>query len=950
MYKDPSLPIEKRIKDLLGRMTVEEKVAQLCGVMPVGLLGPSGLDPDKMKAVLGNGMGQISMLAMFGHKPPPELARASNAIQKFLVEETRLGIPVIVHNEALNGFVAPEAPNFPTAIGLAATWSPELVENMTDLIRQQMRAAGVHQALSPVMDVARDARWGRVHETYGEDPYLCSAMSAAFVRGLQGSDLKEGVIATGKHFLGYGLSEAGQNMAATQIGQRELYETFARPFEAAIRDAGLASIMNSYSEIDGIPVGSSGKVLTDLLRGRMGFQGFVVSDYMTVMWLARRQGTATGPQEAGIQALTAGLDVELPNPWGYGPPLVEAVQKGLIREEVLDTAVQRVLEYKFRLGLFENPYADPGKVEPAYAEPENARLSHEMVCKSLTLLKNEDSLLPLPKELSTIAVIGPHADSVSVYFPGYTYPGVVGMFRSGAFSQREDDEGSMAGVQDDMGLDPEAMQALVAEMAPMLVVDSVDEYVKQHYPAQSVLEAVKQVVATGTEVLYAQGCQVKDELAGGIAEAVAAAEKADVAILALGGQCGWLGGGTEGEGRDTANVELPGAQRELLQAVAATGTPAVAVLFQGRPYAIPWAAEHVPAILVAYYPGQEGGAAIAGALFGDVNPGGRLPVTIPRHSGQVPIYHYHKMGSGYRRAEGDMHKEYTDMPTTPLYPFGHGLSYTTFAYSNLRLSAGQVDSRGAIEIACDVTNSGDVPGDEVVQLYLHDREATVTRPVQELAGFKRVGLEPGATCTVTFAVEMRQLGFYNREMEFVVEPGNIDVRIGSSSADIRLAGAFEITGDVVNVMGNRAFTSQVAVSGQVGIAEASRPKRREWRRPEPAPVAPVEPEPTPGTSPEAASVGEALAVIAQRLDGKRPDVTTTLKFDVDGEGIYRLVIEAGKCRLEEGDGKAETTFRMDAENGVKIMTGKMNPMVAMATGKLKIEGNMQGAMVLQSAR
>jgi beta-xylosidase len=814
MYKDPSAPIEERIADLLGRMTVEEKVAQLCGIMPLGLFGASGLDPDKMKSILGNGMGQISMLAMFGHKSPPEMARASNAIQEFLAKETRLGIPVIVHNEALNGFVAPEAPNFPTAIGLAATWSPELVERMTDLIRQQMRAVGVHQALSPVMDVARDARWGRVHETYGEDPYLCSAMSTAFVKGLQGSDLKEGVVATGKHFLGYGLSEAGQNMAATQIGPRELYEAFARPFEAAIRDAGLASIMNSYSEIDGIPVGSSRGILTDLLRGRMGFQGFVVSDYMTVMWLAKRQGTAASPQEAGIQALTAGLDVELPTSWGYGPPLVEAVQKGLMQEDVLDTAVRRVLQYKFRLGLFESPYVDVGKAQPAYVDPENGRLSYEMACKSLTLLKNKESLLPLPKDLSTIAVIGPHADSVGVYFPGYTYPGVVGMMRSGFLSQREGDEGSMAGVQEDMGLGAEAMQALVAEMAPIIAVDSVDEYIKQHYPAQSVLEAVGQTVAEGTKVLYAQGCDVKEELAGGIAEAVAAAEKADAVIFAGGGQCGWLGGGTEGEGRDTANVALPGAQRRLLQAVVATGTPVVAVLFQGRPYAIPWAAEHVPAILVAYYPGQEGGGAIASALFGDLNPGGKLPVTIPRHSGQVPIYHSHKMGSGYQRAEGDMHQGYTDMPSTPLYAFGHGLSYTSFAYSNLRLSAEQVDSRDVIEIACDVTNTGDLPGDEVVQLYVRDREATVTRPVQELVGFKRVGLEPGATCTVTFTVEMRQLGFYNRQMEFVVEPGNIDVMIGSSSADVRLTGAFEITGDVVNVMGRRAFASQVTVTGQ----------------------------------------------------------------------------------------------------------------------------------------
>jgi beta-xylosidase len=342
-YRDASTPIPERVEDLLAQMTLPEKTFQLTAVMPLGLLGPHGLDPDKMGQILGQGIGQIAQPGMFGYKTPPRLAALGNAVQKFLIEHTRLGIPAIVHNEALNGLLAPECPNFPTAIGLAATWDPEGVQQMTDLIRQQMRAAGLHQALSPVMDVARDARWGRVHETYGEDPYLCSAMSVAFTRGLQGKDLRQGAIATAKHFLGYGLSEAGQNMAATHIGSRELYETFARPFEAAIREAGLASIMNSYSEIDGIPVGSSVAILTDLLRGTMGFEGFVVSDYMTVEWFVTRFGTATTPQQAGAQALQAGLDVELPNPYGYGPALIQAVQQGLVSTETLDTSVRRVL-------------------------------------------------------------------------------------------------------------------------------------------------------------------------------------------------------------------------------------------------------------------------------------------------------------------------------------------------------------------------------------------------------------------------------------------------------------------------------------------------------------------------------------------------------------------------------------------------------------------------------
>lgn len=809
-YRDASLPTSERVEGLLAQMTLPEKAFQLTSVMPLALLGPQGLDSDKMSQTLGQGIGQISAPGMFGYKTPPRLAALGNAIQHFLIEHTRLGIPAIIHNEALNGVVAPECPNFPTAIGLAATWDPEGVQQMTDLIRRQMRAAGLHQALSPVMDVARDARWGRVHETYGEDPYLCSAMSVAFTRGLQGDDLRQGAIATGKHFLGYGLSEAGQNMAATHIGSRELYETFARPFEAAIREAGLASIMNSYSEINGIPVGSSEEILTDLLRGTMGFEGFVVSDYMTIEWFVTRFGTATTPQQAGAQALQAGLDVELPNLYGYGPALVQAVQEGLVSTETLDTAVRRALEYKFRLGLFDQPYVDEDKVWAPYKDPANAALSRKLAAESMTLLKNDGDLLPLHKGIGTIAVIGPHADTVMSYFPGYTYPAGLAMF-SAMFGQ-QGGEGTMAGVTDEGSiLGPEAMAAMMAEMRPVMEAGNLETYVKGAYGSETLYEAVARV-SEGAAVRFAQGCEVKGEDTSGIAPAAQLAREAEVAILAVGGRPGWITGGTEGEGADTANIALPAVQQQLIEAVLATGTPTVIVLFQGRPYSFPEIVDRVPAILDVYYPGQEGGATIAATLFGDVVPGGKLPVTIPRHSGQVPIYHYHKKGSGYRRTETDMHKGYTDMPSTPLFPFGHGLSYTTFAYSDLIISPGEVDSTGAVDISCRVANTGEVAGDEVVQLYLHDREATVTRPVQELAGLARVHLDPGEACTVTFAVQMSQLGFYDREMRFVVEPGHVDVMIGSSSDDLRLNGAFTITGETVEVLGQRAFLSQATVA------------------------------------------------------------------------------------------------------------------------------------------
>jgi beta-glucosidase len=763
-----------------------------------------------MEQMLGQGLGQISAPGLMGYKAPPQMAALTNALQRFLVEETRLGIPAIAHNEALNGLVAPECPNFPTAIGLAATWDPEGVEQMTDLIRRQMRAVGLHQALSPVMDVARDARWGRVHETYGEDPYLCSAMSVAFTRGLQGDDLRQGAIATGKHFLGYGLSEAGQNMAATQIGARELYETFARPFEAAIREAGLGSIMNSYSEIDGLPVGSSRAILTELLRGVMGFRGFVVSDYFTIEWLQKRLGTATSARQAGAQALAAGLDVELPVPYGYGPALVQAVDEGLVSMDLVDLAVQRTLQWKFKLGLFEQPYVDEGEVMPAFVDPANEALSRKLAAESMTLLKNDGRLLPLAKGKGTIAVIGPHADTVMTYFPAYTFPGVLAMFETMATATSAgQDEPGMAGL--DSMMSPEVMTTFTAEMRPVMSAGGVEPYVRQQYGSETVLEAVRRVAGEGATVLSAPGCGVADD-ASGIEDAAQVARRSNVVILAVGGRGGWLGSGTEGEGRDTADIDLPAVQRQLIQAVTATGTPAAMVLFQGRPYGLAEVVDLVPAILDVYYPGADGGGTIAAALFGDVNPGGKLPVTMPRHSGQAPIYHYHKLGSGYRRATIDVHRGYTDMSATPLYPFGHGLSYTTFAYSDLDVSPREVDTRAAVQISCTISNSGSVAGDEVVQLYLRDREATVTRPVQELAGFKRVSLAPGESCRVTFTVQASQLCFYDREMRLVVEPGNVDVMVSSSSDDHRLVGEFVLTGEVVEALGKRAFISKTEVT------------------------------------------------------------------------------------------------------------------------------------------
>lgn len=800
MYKDPSQPVEKRVEDLLSQMTLEEKVAQLGSYWSFELLRPEGPDPEQLNTVLRNGIGQISRVAGMGTKPAEETAALVNAFQQFLTQQTRLGIPAIIHEECLAGYQAKQGTVFPQMIGAAATWEPDLVEKMATIIKHQMVAVGARQGLSPVLDVTRDPRWGRVEETFGEDPYLVSRMGSAYVKGLQGDDWKEGVIATAKHFLGYGNSEGGMNWAPAHIPQRELYEVFARPFEAAIREAGLASVMAAYNELDGVPCAVSKEVLTDLLRGQLGFEGFVVADYMAIEAALRYHHISTDLQAAGVQAFRAGLDLELPTIAGYGSLLVDAVQKGLVDIDTIDTSVHRVLEAKFKLGLFERPYVDVNKIPQVFNRPKNKETSRQMAAKSMTLLKNDGNLLPLKKDLKSIAVIGPNADSIRNLLGDYTYvaqiEGIVGVMQAGAEAlQLEMDAEKMARVA----------EYFLAAFKDVFQAEHEEELARKNYDMLSILQSIRSVVSEETVATYAKGCSIRGDARDGFEEAVAAAQQAEVAILVLGGKSGLDETATSGETRDRASLQLSGVQQELLEAVYATGTPVVLVLVNGRPLSVTWAAEHVPAILEAWVPGEEGGPAVADVLFGNTVPGGKLPISVPRNVGQVPVYHYHKPSGGRSQLYGD----YVDLSTKPLYPFGFGLSFTQFKYSNLRLSNSRVDSKGAIEISCDVSNVGAVAGDEVVQLYLHDREATITRPVQELAGFSRISLKPGDTCTLTFTVKMKQLGFYNRDMEFVVEPGKVDVMVGSSSADIRLKGEFEITGDVVNVKESRSFTSEV---------------------------------------------------------------------------------------------------------------------------------------------
>ena len=752
-------------------MTLKEKIAQLAGVWAFRLFEDGAYSAARAREVLADGIGQIARPAGSSGYRAREAAQLINTIQEFLVERTRLGIPAMTHEECLAGFLMTGSPIFPQAIGLASTWEPDGVERMTESLRDRMRRVGIHQGLSPVLDIARDPRWGRVEETFGEDPYLAARLGTAYVRGLQGERLDRGVAATTKHFVGYGASEGGLNMAPSRIPERELREVYLFPFECAIRVGGAKCVMNSYSEIDGIPCAMSRRLLTEVLRQEWGFDGIVVADYETIIRLVEHQRVAKDRAEAAKLALEAGLDIELPDPHCYAEPLLNLVGKGAVPEQIVDRSVLRMLEMKCRLGLFEDPYVDVEQADPGRREKDRA-LSLDLARKSMVLLSN-DGLLPLQSAGKRIAVIGPNADEPRNLLGDYAYP-----------------------------VHMELMFAMAGEqfVKPLVGLDEIKASVR----VRSVLEAVRQQAQDAAEILYAKGCDVLGDSRDGFDEAIDAARRADVAIVAVGDRSGLTKECTSGETRDLARLDLPGVQEDLLLAIAETGTPVVVLLATGRPYALTRVVEQVSAILEMWLPGETGGEAAAEILFGRTNPSGKLPVTFPRHVGQVPIYYAHKPSGGHSEWWGD----YVDELSAPLFPFGHGLSYTSFDYSEMCVDAIGEAKDGSMRVEANVRNSGECAGAEVVQLYIAREHASVTRPVQELKGFVRVHLEPGETSRVRFDVPFDLLAYFDPEMRLVVEPGEYEARLGSSSADMRLRAEFEIPGETHMLEARRAYFSE----------------------------------------------------------------------------------------------------------------------------------------------
>src|SRR5215813_8230725 len=747
-YKNPKLSVEQRVADLLSRMTLEEKLAQtdsawensgfVIPAQPYFVDKNGKFLPEQAKVTLKTGLGQVSRPSENpgGNGGPREMAELTNAIQKWVKENTRLGIPVMFHEECLHGHAAPKGTSFPAAIGLASTWDETLIHDVFASVANEVRARGAQECLAPVLDLARDPRWGRTEETYGEDPYLVTKIGLAAIRGFQGEGPwidKSHVMATAKHFAVHGQPEGGTNVSTGNFSERVVREYFLKPFEAAVEEGDVQTLMASYNEIDGIPSHSNKHLLDDVLRDEWGFSGLVVSDYFGIDELIRVHHVVGSKDAAAKLALESGVDIELPFAAAY-PTLSEQAKQGKISEAMIDRAAGRVLRAKFLAGLFEDPFVDPAYAEKITNSKEHQELSLKAAHEAIVLLKNEGGLLPLEKsKYKRVAVIGPNA----------------GELHLGGYSNKPG-----RGV--------------------------------------SVLQGIKDKLGSGAEILYAEGCKITESTpewgadkvvlgdtalnAKRIVEAVNVAKKADVVILVLGeneqtSREAWA----KNHLGDRQSLDLLGSQDELAKQVVATGKPVVVLLLHGRPNSINYVAESVPAILDGWYLGQEGGTAAADVIFGDYNPGGKLPITVPRSVGQLPDYYYQKPSAK---------RGFVDGAVRPLFPFGWGLSYTTFKYANLRLAQDAIGPEGETKVSVDVTNTGRVRGDEVAQLYIHQVVSSVTRPVKELRGFRRISLNPGETKTVEFKLGPKELSYLNRDMKRVVEPGTFEVMAGSNSEEL----------------------------------------------------------------------------------------------------------------------------------------------------------------------
>ena len=791
-YRDTTKSPAERARELLEELTLDEKMAQLTCIFP---FGDSFDDMEQQAEEMPYGTGQVSTLEMRRIRTLDEAAAWQRKMQETVMAQSPHHIPAIFHMEGLCGGFIQESTSFPSGIARGSGWDPKLEEKIARTVAEQEAACGITHILAPVLDISRDSRMGRQGETYGEDPALAAALGAAYTRGVQTTQAdgrKSESVA--KHFLGFHNSQGGIHGSQSDTPLRLLEEIYGKPFQAAITESGLKGIMPCYNSIDGEPASVSHRLLTELLRERMGFDGLAVSDYGGISNAHEVQHIGETIAETGLLAMEAGMDMEMPKAAGYGEELKEMFRSGQADMELLDRTVLGVLEAKYRMGLFEHPFAADGEeLHRIFDKTEGAELSLQSARESMILLKN-NGVLPLSGKIRKLAVIGPHADCARKFFGGYTH---LCMMES-VYAVKS----SIAGVEDSPVLPGGAVLpgGEPVEYVPGTQIQSdeaklFDDILRLQKPeCRSLLEELK-LRMPDTEILYAYGYPVAGADESGFEEAMKAVKEADAVILTLGGKHGTCSMATMGEGVDAANINLPECQDAFIRAAVAYGKPLIGVHFDGRPISSDTADRHLDAIVEAWSPAESGAQAVADVLMGAYNPGGKLPVSVAYNAGQIPVFYNHPNGSAWHQQESIGFVNYVDLPHTPRYCFGHGLSYTRFAYTDLEISTTEVEPDGEVTIRCTVENAGERAGDEVVQLYLRDRFASMTRPVKELAGFCRIHIEPKEKIRVTFTVKADQTAFLDREMRWKVERGDIDVEIGSSSEDIRLTGEFRITQD-----------------------------------------------------------------------------------------------------------------------------------------------------------
>lgn len=796
--KQPS----QRVKDILAQMSLEEKAIQLSCIMPSMALTRGVFSKEKAEESMPQGVGRMTQFATGFVGGAKQAAQGYNEIQKYVIEKT--GLPCIIQNESSSGLVAADATIFPVPIALAGTFEPELSYKMGKVLSDEGKAIGAHFMMSPVADISRDSRWGRVDETFGEDPLVAARFTSEEVHGIQGDDFTKRCGALAKHWVGYGASEGGVNCATINIGEKDLFEVYATPFAAAIKEHDMQSIMVTYSDIDGLPMSVNPKWTQDVLRDKLGFNGIAVCDGHSIPRVIQTQGMYEDRAELAGAALKAGIDSDTMTTTVYNH-IVEGVKKGVVDVKDLDACVLRTLQMREEMGLLDNPYIDPEKAQAVFDDPSADALSEEIATKSVTLLKN-NGVLPLDKNVKKVAVVGPFATRLSCLFGGYAYPAMMGSFLQMVVDPEVATK--MEGFAEfaKQMFDIDAMKAKMFKDPSLSFDENFDNYLRETLHVTSLSEAIQNELNDVEVVSYGKSMNT-DDWQQRIDEALKVCEEADVVILGVGEVTGQGKDATSGEGINHPDLTLPFHQEELVKAVSSLGKKTIMVLFNGRALALGDIEPCVDAIVEGWYPGPAGARPVARVLSGDVNPGGRLPITFPRISAQCPIYYGTKTGSGYLSfTKGMPQKEASVMQ--PLYPFGYGLSYSSFSISNLTHDV-SVKTGDSFKVSVDVENTGAVYGEETVQVYFHSLQPTINRPVMELRGFKKVALEPGQKKTLEFTFDTHQFGYYNAHNEFVIEPRPQTILVGHNSSEISKHGRIEFTGEVKEILHDRVFDFKV---------------------------------------------------------------------------------------------------------------------------------------------